>query len=209
MGGWNYKGKREAGNRLSIFWLKKHGYLEGGSCSGGIRWTNGYGHENSIGFSVSGENLGTPQERKHLNLQYTHTNRESDEKEDVNYRVELVTTYCHYGGKRYWFICPLTKNGYYCGRRVGTLYNLGKYFGCRHCGNLTYATRNAGGHYKGFVSAVDIEEAEKKVKRQYYNGKPTRKYQRVLKLNERFDDAFLMMAAKLDKRFSRFARLKK
>jgi len=46
----------------------------------------------------------------------------------------------NFGGVRYWFICPLVINGRPCGRRVGKLYLPpgGKYFGCRHCYNLTY-----------------------------------------------------------------------
>ncbi|MCA9947859.1 MAG: hypothetical protein KC449_30465, partial [Anaerolineales bacterium] len=47
---------------------------------------------------------------------------------------------CNFGGHRYWFICPLTANGRYCGRRVGKLYLApgSRYFACRHCQNLTY-----------------------------------------------------------------------
>src|SRR5262249_51545398 len=57
---------------------------------------------------------------------------------DLDYSVRLVTTPCHLGGVRWWFICPLSRNGVGCGRRVRKLYLCGKYFGCRHCHNLTY-----------------------------------------------------------------------
>ena len=40
-------------NSLDIFWLKKHGYLDGGYKSGGIKWRYGGGNESSIGFAVS------------------------------------------------------------------------------------------------------------------------------------------------------------
>jgi|GEM_PF-3430472 len=39
------------------------------------------------------------------------------------------------GGKRTWFLCP------HCNRRVALLYGAGKYFLCRHCYNLTYASQ--------------------------------------------------------------------
>lgn len=210
MGGWNSKGKREAGNRLSVFWLKKHGYLnrECSHNSGGIKWTSGYGNESSIGFSVVKDDWGKPEERAYINLQYTHINRDSSDKESMDYRVELVTTPCRYGGRRYWFICPLSKSGRYCGRRVGMLFSIGKWFGCRHCGDLTYSSRNQSGGYKGFVSIPDIERAEKEVKRCYYRGKPTRRYRRVIRLNEKFENGYIRMLTRLGT-LDRFANLKK
>lgn len=54
--------------------------------------------------------------------------------------VQLVTTPCHLSGVRWWFVCPLSRNGVPCGRRVRKLYLCGKYFGCRHCHNLTYTS---------------------------------------------------------------------
>jgi hypothetical protein len=57
---------------------------------------------------------------------------------ELDYPVQLITTPCHLGGVRWWFICPLSRNSVACGRRVRKLYLCGKYFGCRHCHNLTY-----------------------------------------------------------------------
>ncbi len=58
--------------------------------------------------------------------------------EPIRYSVGMVTTKCHLGGVRWWFICPLAKNGVACGRRVRKLYLWGRYFGCRHCHGLAY-----------------------------------------------------------------------
>jgi len=57
----------------------------------------------------------------------------TNEREKVDYKIELNSSPCFFGGKRWWFICS-------CQRRVGALYfRYGdKYFGCRHCKNLTY-----------------------------------------------------------------------
>lgn len=60
--------------------------------------------------------------------------------ESLDYSVPLVTTPCRLGGCRWWFRCPLTKNGTYCGRRVKKLYLRGRYFGCRNCHELTYTS---------------------------------------------------------------------
>jgi len=193
----------EQSNSLSIFWLKKHGYFhkDDSHRSGTITWTYGYSeNKSSIGFSVIRDNCGTPSEQAYVRLNYTYTNRSSDEKSDMNYEIQLETTPCRYGGKRYWFICPLTKNGKYCGRKVGVLYCLGKWFGCRHCGDIAYAKQMEGGKFRwNGVSVPDIERAEKEVKRYYYKGKPTRKYRRVIRLNEKFENGLLMMYAKLGK----------
>ncbi len=193
----------EQSNGLSIFWLKKHGYLNKGSSyqSGGITWTYGYSeNKSSINFSIIRNDLDTPEERAYINLRYTNTNRYSGEKDDMDYKIELTTTPCRYGGKRYWFICPLSKNGKYCGRRVGVIFGIGKWFGCRHCGNIAYSKQMEGGKYRwNGVSIPDIERAEKEVKRYYYKGKPTRKYRRVLRLNDKFEEGLIGMMGKLGK----------
>src|SRR4029079_13887357 len=37
-------------------------------------------------------------------------------------RVPITWTDCHFGGRRPWFICSVSVNGRYCGRRVAVLY---------------------------------------------------------------------------------------
>jgi hypothetical protein len=63
-------------------------------------------------------------------------------KEAIDYRIGLVTTRPRFGGLRWWFICPLVVNGRSCGRRVVKLYLPPgrRYFGCRHCYDLTYTS---------------------------------------------------------------------
>ncbi len=48
----------------------------------------------------------------------------------------------HFGGVRWWFVCPLVINGRLCRRCVQKLYlpPRGRYYGCRHCYNLTYTS---------------------------------------------------------------------
>jgi hypothetical protein len=54
--------------------------------------------------------------------------------------IPVVTTRPHFGGIRWWFICPLVVNGKGCNQRVRKIYLPpgGRYFGCRTCYNLTY-----------------------------------------------------------------------
>ena len=184
----------EQSNRLSIFWLNKHGYLPagGGWRYGGIKWTYGMsGDESSIGFTVTTNG----DDGDSIRLQYTHTSQWTGEKESMDYRVELATTPCNYGGKRYWFICPLSKNGQYCGRRVGVLFSIGKWFGCRHCGEIAYQAQFEGGKFRvGSVCEPDVDRAWDEIKRQYYNGKPTRRYKHYLRLREKIDNSWIKAA---------------
>jgi len=133
----NAKDIVENTTKLSIFRLKEFGLLCGYAATT-LTWkSNLSGHKNSIGILVDTEKL-------HAKVNYTSTDRHSGEKTHYDYKINLTTTPCHFGGVRYWFICPLNVNGVYCGRRTGMLYlaSGGHYFGCRHCYNLSYVSRN-------------------------------------------------------------------
>ena len=58
--------------------------------------------------------------------------------EVVEQRVQTQTSPCHLGGQRHWFTCPR------CSKRVAVLYAPGRYFACRQCGGLSYATQKEG-----------------------------------------------------------------
>ncbi len=76
---------------------------------------------------------------EHIYPFYT-INPNSPQEEKIHYMIHLESTPCFYGGKRWWFLCPVIKDGKPCRRRVAHLYSNGKYFVCRHCFNLTYRT---------------------------------------------------------------------
>ena len=58
--------------------------------------------------------------------------------EVVEQQVQTQTSPCHLGGQRHWFTCPR------CSKRVAVLYAAGRYFACRQCGGLGYATQKQG-----------------------------------------------------------------
>ena len=58
--------------------------------------------------------------------------------EVVEQRGQTQTSPCHLGGQRHWFTCPQ------CSKRVAVLYAPGRYFACRQCGGLGYATQKEG-----------------------------------------------------------------
>ena len=105
-------------------------------CSGGRVWKHGYTGEPtaSIGYEVN-----TTIPEPWVRLSYTSTPRRG-EPQHYDYRISLATTQPHFGGLRWWFQCPLIKQGQACERRVAKLYLPpgGLYFGCRQCYELTY-----------------------------------------------------------------------
>ena len=175
---------------VSIAFLKKHDYFCGWR-SGRITWKNYAGEETtSIGILVStmnGDNF--------VRFQYTSTHGTSGKRTDYDYQVDLTTTPCNLGGVRYWFLCPIASGGGSCGRRVGTLYlppGAG-YFGCRHCYDLSYASRNETrlGRFAGLGYSLKLERQYEKlyggIKRWTYAGRPTRKVRKLHELADRID----------------------
>lgn len=196
------RNKAESTNRLSVYFLKRHGYLSQQESSryGGIRWTRGE-WENNINFwIVTSKPENESQETSYAKLIYTITHNNTGEKVNMSYKVPLVTTPCNYGGRRYWFKCILIKNGKYCGKRVGVIYNVGNYFGCRYCAEIAYQAQFEGGRFRVTVTEPDVEKALEEAKTKYYNGKPTRKYRRYLRLSDKMDASWMRMLVKFGKR---------
>jgi hypothetical protein len=97
---------------------------------GSLTWTWAGGNKSSIGYYVTGS-----EDWPIVNLHY----RWHDTK-DVNIPIRLEATPTQFGGRRWWFICPLIVRGIACNRRADKLYlpPRAKYFGCRRCYDLTY-----------------------------------------------------------------------
>ena len=62
--------------------------------------------------------------------------------EPITQPIRITHVDCHYGNKRPYFICPGVVNGRHCGRRVGKLFAGGRYFLCRHCYRIAYASQS-------------------------------------------------------------------
>jgi len=75
-----------------------------------------------------------------LTVFYSAVHEDPQSRQDFRYPIDLATAPCRFGGLRYWFICPASKNGVPCWRRVVKLYLPpgAVYFVCRHCHGLTY-----------------------------------------------------------------------
>jgi hypothetical protein len=114
---------------LDINKLSEKGCLRPG-CSSSCQWTEG-----NEGFSI---NVGAEADR--LRLSYT-VRADDGGREDVVDTVSLVRLPCRFGGSRVYFLCPGPQNGISCGRRITKLYLSRRYFLCRHCNQLAYASQ--------------------------------------------------------------------
>ena len=127
------RAKVEGCRSLDVNRLHREGCLRAG-WSGIWQWTRG-------GERVAWINLRA--ERDHLHLTYRARIGGGDW-EDVAERARIVRVGCRYGGARPYVICPGVVNGRACGRRVAKLYGPGRYFVCRHCNRLSYASQSEG-----------------------------------------------------------------
>lgn len=104
----------EDGLRLDLQALRRAGLLrEGRSAPGALSWTNSETGETeaSIGVQVDMRDL----ENCFVVLRYTAV-PPGGEAEEIESRIDLMSSQLNYGGKRWWFRCPVS------GRRVAKLY---------------------------------------------------------------------------------------
>ena len=98
-------------------------------------------------------NMGVRTENGQVRLSYSWQ-KNGGESQRLDYPVKLQTTSCHYGGVRYWFICPAVG----CGKRVAKLYLSDKYFACRHCYRLAYNSQRETKGDRGYRARVRLEK---------------------------------------------------
>jgi hypothetical protein len=114
---------------LDVNQLSEKGCLRPG-WSSTCQWTNGN--------EVASINLLAEAERLHL----SYTIRVGDgEWKDVAEVIPIVRLPCRFGGRRAYFICPGPGDGTDCGRRITKLHLSRRYFLCRHCNQLVYASQ--------------------------------------------------------------------
>ena len=169
--------KCERVNQLSTEFLLRHGYFQRASVSGSIRWTwpNGYS-DGGVQVSVDAQNRWmdcSPKDREGVVL--------------PSRSINFQPMQCYFGGARYWFTCPLKRDGKSCGRRCGVLYLLGGYFGCRKCHGLAYRStqqthtgRNAAA-FRFIHLDASSERAYEKMRVKFWRGAPTKRHRRWMK----------------------------
>jgi len=118
---------------LDINRMVKQGSIQPDTyCNGSWIWTVKDTGEQTSSISYTSDTRDP--RNMYLNVRYTIVS--TDEKHDYNIQIEC--TQLHFGGHRYWFVCP------YTGRRVTKLYGAhgADKYGSRHAFNLSYASQS-------------------------------------------------------------------
>ena len=131
--GWH--NKAEHYRSLDVNWLHRNGCLRP-SWRGNLHWTRD-------GAKIASINLHAEENQLHLDFNYRFR---GDDWESVQEAIPITYAPCRYGGERPYFLCPGVVNGRHCGRRVAKLYAGGRYFLCRHCYRLAYASQSESEH---------------------------------------------------------------
>jgi hypothetical protein len=136
----SYCGKRETNDSmpLDVRKIKRAGLLVPGN-SFSWQWTIG-------GHQVAGISIKVVSDSLVLSYCKKRTG------EVVEQQVQTQTSPCHLGGQRHWFTCPR------CDKRVAVLYAPGRYFACRHCSGLVYATQKEGAGDRATTKAGKIRK---------------------------------------------------
>lgn len=163
--------------KMSISFFKKHGYLKDGLSysSWWLSWTINGNPNGNISFSMSKDDeRGTG----HIRVFFTQTNRTTEEKKEIDYKIVIISTPCHFGWRRWWFLDPCKKEPLRCS--ILYLQSNGA-FASRKTLNLAYPSQNES-YSPIFRSQVNWFKAMvllEKIKYRERNGKLTKKMQRV------------------------------
>lgn len=123
----------ESCRAIDVNKLQREGCLKPG-WSGGWQWTKDGKQTGWVGLKTSAD---------HLRLTYKVRIAGGDW-QDVEEDVLITRESCRFGGTRAYLVCPGVVHGVTCNRRVVKLHGGGRYFLCRHCYRLAYASQSEG-----------------------------------------------------------------
>lgn len=164
--------------RIPITFLKEKRYFKPSWIGGEMSWSVRGNPTGSISIDVDAENT-------RLRCHYVFHGAHGEVPKD--YGIALDSTPCYFGGKRYWFLCPINRYGSPCGKRVGVLYCYDGMFGCRRCQDVSYESQQEthtgkwGGLRKFYGLEGKLSESESKCKVKYWRGQPTKRYRKILR----------------------------
>jgi hypothetical protein len=115
---------------IDVLDLRRRGYLQSAQCF-------------SLAWTCDGELMASIYVRTESHGVILHYSSVSHDESlnNVEQRVAIVWTPCHFGGQRPFFLCSFDAKGAQCGRQVSKLYGGGRLFACRHCYRLAYASQ--------------------------------------------------------------------
>lgn len=154
--------------------------------TGYTSWKNNIGKEDRVGWEVDPYHS--------IRFRYTNT-KASGESKDYDYEVLIETTPCHYGGERWWFLCPV------CFRRCQIIYQPPGQgvFACRICHNLSYKSQQEGKNYPWLLvnGLLKLPYWEQKLR----STRSQRKREKLLDMINHYADSILL--------YERFTKAKK
>lgn len=124
---WSTQTTIEETKRIDIRFMKKQGFLKP-NITGSLSWICGGESSGDIRFI-------TYQDELQLNYRCRVN---GGEWQTVEQHIAFDRTPCNYGGERMWFLCPK------CNRRVGVLCSESILFLCRHCCQISHASKQKG-----------------------------------------------------------------
>jgi len=153
------------------------------SATGYTRWRSAFGKESRIGWQINPCHS--------VRLRYSVTDI-SNETKYHDYEVLIETTPCHYGGERWWFLCPV------CFRRCRILYQPPdqSVFACRICHNLSYKSQQEGKNYFGMI--VDAVFNLPAWERQLMTTRSPRKRQKLMDKINRYTQSLSLFTRQTD-----------
>jgi len=119
---------------------------------GTMTWTRG--EEKEKVASISYRRVEDPAGGRAFRFIYTAGKGENAR--EMDYIVRMVQAAPHFGGVRWYFLCPLVHEGRPCLHRGEKLYLPpgGLYFGCRRCYDLTYTSSQESHQFDGLFKAL-------------------------------------------------------
>jgi hypothetical protein len=178
--------------KLTLWWLKRKRYFSEPKL-GIISWEEGVWAKTS---NLVNETLlvQIPDDHSHVMLGYVIQNDDGSRKK-CHYPVYLTKQTCHFGGFRYFFICPLGNSLIPCKRRTTVLYKPehSSYFGCRVCHKIRYFGQVVSQKYRhrqevrNFMTESRIERLEGVGFKRHYRGKITKRYKKLESLYKKVD----------------------
>ncbi len=165
----------ESLNQLSVSSLLKYGFFAPYQKEGILDWRKNNEIIGRIRIIINAENAFT-------RCIYEMTFRDGAQK-DFDYTISVEATDCHFGGRRFWFLCPIKISGSICARRCGVLYLKEGIFGCRNCHNLSYESQQENHAEKWaamsqYLRSKSLSSPLPRVK--YWRGRLTRRLQKEL-----------------------------
>ncbi len=157
----------DEGRPIDILDLQRNGLFAKGPH---IVWTCRWSRYDEVVASINYRLIYDASGHIGIRFYYTTTDQYTGDRENFDYTVNLTSTPCHFGGRRWWFVCPLVTNGHACHRRCRIIYLPpgARYLGCRECHQLTYESRqkHRNQYYEGLIEPFEqIERLERRLRR--------------------------------------------